>query len=76
MPVKVAYKGVELESQIRLDLLVNSVVVVEVKSVERLAPIHRAQLLTCLKLTAHPVGLLLNFNVELLKHGIRRILNG
>ena len=76
VPVRVSYKGVELENQLRLDLLVNSVVVVEVKSVERLAPIHRAQLLTYLKLTGHPVGLLFNFNVELLKHGMRRILNG
>jgi GxxExxY protein len=76
VPVRVVYKGVELESQIRLDLLVNSVVVVEVKSVDRLAPIHRAQLLTYLRLTNHVVGLLLNFNVELLKHGVRRVLNG
>jgi GxxExxY protein len=76
VPVRVSYKGVELESQVRLDLLVNSAVVAEVKSVERLAPIHRAQLLTYLKLTGHPVGLLFNFNVELLKHGMKRILNG
>jgi GxxExxY protein len=76
VPVRVVYKGVELESQVRLDLLVNSVVVVEVKSVDRLAPIHRAQLLTYLRLTNHAVGLLLNFNVELLKHGVRRVLNG
>jgi len=76
VPVRVSYKGVELGSQIRLDLLINSVVVVEVKSVERLAPVHRAQLLTYLKLTGYPVGLLFNFNVELLKNGMRRILNG
>jgi len=76
VPVRVVYKGVELESQVRLDLLVNSVVVVEVKSVDRLAPIHRSQLLTYLRLTNHAVGLLLNFNVELLKHGVRRVLNG
>ena len=74
--MRVSYKGVELGSQIRLDLLINSVVVVEVKSVERLAPVHRAQLLTYLKLTGYPVGLLFNFNVELLKNGMRRILNG
>ena len=65
-----------LESQIRIDLLVESTVVVEVKAVEKLAPIHRAQLLTYLKLTGHTVGLLLNFNVELLRHGMRRVLNG
>ena len=57
-------------------LLVESVVVVEIKAADRLAPVHRAQLLTYLKLTGNPVGLLFNFNVELLKHGMRRILNG
>jgi GxxExxY protein len=66
----------ELESQIRLDLLVESVVVVEVKAAEKLTPIHGAQLLTYLKITGHPVGLLRNFNVQLLKHGMRRLLNG
>jgi GxxExxY protein len=76
VPVRLSYKGAELDSQIRIDLLVQSCVVVEVKSTHGLAPIHRAQLLTYLKLTGHPVGLLLNFNVALLKHGIRRILNG
>lgn len=76
VPVPVTYKGAELESQIRLDLLVESVVVVEIKAADRLAPVHRAQLLTYLKLTGNPVGLLFNFNVELLKHGMRRILNG
>lgn len=76
VPVRLTYKGAELGSQIRIDLLVQSCVVVEVKSTEGLAPIHRAQLLTYLKLTGYPVGLLLNFNVELLKHGMRRLLNG
>ena len=76
LPVRLIYKGAELDSQIRIDLLVESCVVVEVKATDGLAPIHRAQLLTYLKLTGHSVGLLLNFNVELLKHGVRRILNG
>jgi GxxExxY protein len=76
VPVGVTYKGAELESQIRIDLLVESAVVVEVKAVTTLIPIHRAPVLTCLKLSGHTVGLLLNFNVELLKHGMRRILNG
>ncbi len=76
LPVRLIYKGAELDNQVRIDLLVESCVVVEVKATDGLAPIHRAQLLTYLKLTGHPVGLLLNFNVELLKHGIRRILNG
>jgi GxxExxY protein len=74
--VPVCYKGVELGTKIRSDVLVNSSVVVEVKAVDRLAPIHRAQVLTHLKLTNYPVGLLINFNVELLKYGVRRILLG
>jgi GxxExxY protein len=76
VPVHVAYKGKELDCQIRIDVLVESSVIVEVKAVGKLAPIHRAQLLTYLKLTGHHVGLLLNFNTVLLKHGMRRILNG
>ena len=76
VPVSITYKGAELESQIRIDLLVGSAVIVEVKATEKLSPLHRAQLLTYLKLTGHTVGLLLNFNVELLRQGMRRILNG
>ena len=76
VPVAVAYKGAELDCQIRIDVLVESSVIVEIKAVDELAPIHRAQLLTYLKLTGHSVGLLLNFNTVLLKHGMRRILNG
>jgi GxxExxY protein len=76
VPVDVVYKRSELDCQIRIDVLVESSVIVEVKSVEKLASIHRAQLLTYLKLTGHRVGLLLNFNTILLKHGMRRILNG
>jgi GxxExxY protein len=74
--VSVSYKGAELDAKLRLDLLVDVSVIVEVKSVDRLAPIHRAQVLTHLRLTNYPVGLLINFNVELLKHGIRRVLFG
>jgi GxxExxY protein len=59
-----------------LDLLIERVVVVEVKAVDRVLPIHRAQVLIYLKLTCHSVGLLINFNVELLRTGVRRILNG
>jgi GxxExxY protein len=76
VPVSVIYKGAELDSPIRIDLLVESAVIVEVKATDKLAPIHRAQLLTYLKLTRHTVGLLLNFNTSLLKHGMRRVLNG
>jgi len=59
-----------------MDLVVERLVVAEIKSVDRLAPIHRAQLLTYLKLSGHTVGLLINFNVELLRSGVRRLLNG
>jgi GxxExxY protein len=71
-PLPVEYKGIRLDSGYRMDLLVADVVVVEAKSVEALAPIHDAQLLTYLKLGGWKVGLLINFNVEILKYGIRR----
>jgi GxxExxY protein len=74
--IPLEYKGVPLRPGARLDLLVERMVVVEVKAVERLLPIHRAQVLTYLKLTGHTVGLLINFNVELLRTGLKRILNG
>jgi len=70
------YKNVKLESGYRLDLLVNDKVVVEIKSMEGLAPIHEAQLLSYLRLSNCKVGLLINFNVKLLKQGIKRIVNG
>ena len=71
-PLPLEYKDIRLECGYRLDLLVASSVVVEVKSVEALAPIHEAQLLTYLRLGGSQVGLLINFNVPLLKQGIRR----
>lgn len=70
------YKGVELECGYRLDLLVNDAVIVEIKSVDSLAPIHEAQLLSYLKISGGKIGLLLNFNVKMLKHGgIKRLAN-
>ena len=74
--IPLEYKSVPLDLSVRLDLLVERLAVVEVKSVDRLLPIHRAQVLTYLKLTSYPLGLLINFNVELLRSGIRRLLNG
>jgi GxxExxY protein len=74
--VPVEYKNSPLGLNIRLDILVERLVVVEVKSVDRVQPIHRAQVLTYLKLRGHTVGLLINFNVELLSSGVRRLLNG
>jgi GxxExxY protein len=74
-PLPVVYKGVSLDAGYRIDLLVEGSVVVELKAVQRLEPIHEAQLLSYLKLTGCPLGLLINFNTVLLKHGIRRIAN-
>ena len=71
----VTYKGIAVESGYRLDFLVSDLVVVEIKSVDSIAPIHEAQLLTYLRLSGKKIGLLLNFNVKVLKEGItRRIL--
>ena len=71
-PLPLEYKGVRAGCSYRLDLLVGDAVVVEIKSVEALTPIHDAQLLTYLKLGGWKVGLLINFNVEVLKTGIHR----
>jgi len=76
VPVPVVYKGVKLECGYRLDLLVLNGVVVEIKSVEFLSPIHRAQVLTYLKLGGWKLALLLNFNVAVLKDGIERLVLG
>ena len=70
------YKGVRCECGYRLDLLIANSLVVEVKSVDGLAPIHEAQLLTYLRLGGWRVGLLINFNVPILKQGIRRKILG
>ena len=75
LPLPVVYKGLRLDCAYRLDLLVADAVVVEVKAVECLIPVHTAQLLTYLRLGAWKAGLLLNFNVPLLRDGIvRRVL--
>ena len=74
-PLPLEYKGIKLECGYRIDLLVAGLVIVEIKSVEALAPIHEAQLLTYLKLTGMKIGLLINFNVVVLKSGIRRLVH-
>ncbi len=71
--LKLMYKGTPISSQLRLDLLVEGIVVVELKTVERIHPIHLAQVITYLKLTGCAAGLLLNFNVTSLRSGIRRL---
>ena len=72
----VVYQGVTVEAGYRIDFLVENCVVVELKAVEKLLPLHVAQLLTYLKLSERPVGLLINFNVPHLRQGIRRVVNG
>ncbi len=73
--VEIKYKGAALSSALRMDLLVRDTVVVELKAVEHLLPVHSAQLLTYLRLSGYGVGLLINFNVSVLRHGIvRRVL--
>jgi GxxExxY protein len=75
LPLKVNYKGIELDAGYRLDFVYDGRVVVEVKAVENVLPVHEAQLLTYLKMTGIHVGLLINFNVPILKNGIyRRVL--
>jgi GxxExxY protein len=75
VPLPLLYKGLKLECGYKIDLIVRDQVVLELKAVERLLPIHEAQLLTYLKLTGKRVGLLINFNVPLLTQGIiRRVL--
>jgi GxxExxY protein len=75
-PLPLEYKGIRLECEYRVDILVGGVVAVEVKSVQALAPVHDAQLLTYLRLGGWPVGLLINFNVVVLKDGIHRKILG
>jgi GxxExxY protein len=74
--IPVNYKGEVLDCYMKLDLLVEQSIIVEVKSVDKLIPVHRAQLLTYLRLQDLWLGLLINFNVELLRDGVRRVLNG
>ena len=71
--IPVIYDGRRLDADLRLDLWVKKKLIVEIKSVEALLPVHHAQLLTYLKLTRNRLGLLVNFNVPLVKQGIKRI---
>ena len=73
LPLPVVYEGEKLEAGYRLDLVVDGSVIVEVKSLDALAPIHDAQVLTYLKLSGLRIGLLINFNVVLLKQGLKRL---
>jgi GxxExxY protein len=71
-PIPLVYKDLKLECGYRLDFLVSSRIVVEIKSIEAIAPIHESVMLTYLRLSGSPLGLLINFNVPILKDGIRR----
>jgi GxxExxY protein len=74
-PLPVVYRDVKLDCGYRLDLVVEESVVVEIKAVDQLAPIHDAQLLSYLRLSGKRVGLLINFHVRVLKNGLKRIVN-
>lgn len=75
LQLPVFYDGLKLDAGYKIDLLVEDKIIIELKSVESLLPIHEAQLLTYLKLADKKLGLLINFNVNLLKNGIKRIAN-
>jgi GxxExxY protein len=74
--IPITYKGLRLDISHRADLLIEDLIIVELKSVERLEPIHDSQLLTYLRLSNRFLGLLFNFNTSSLKNGLRRLLNG
>ena len=74
-PLPIVYRGVKLECGYRMDLMIDNEIIVEIKSIEKLLPIHQAQLLSYLKLSNCRVGLLINFNIKVLKNGIQRVVN-
>ena len=73
-PIPLVYEGVSIDAGLRLDLLVEGSIILEIKLVERLLPVHQSQLLTYLKLSDLRLGLLINFNVVLFKQGVQRII--
>ena len=75
VPIPVAYKGVRLDCGYRIDLLVEGRLVLEIKTVDELGPLHSAQVITYLKIGKHKSGLLINFNVPILRNGIKRFIN-
>jgi len=72
VPVPIVYKDIKLECGYRIDILVEKTVIIELKAIEALAPVHEAQILTHMKFANKTIGLLINFNVTLLKSGIKR----
>ena len=75
LPVTLEYKGMQVDQAYRLDFVVNDLIVVELKSVHAIEPVHKAQLLTYLKWSGKRLGLLMNFNVPVLRSGIHRVVN-
>lgn len=75
LPVPLDYKGVRVEVGFRADVVMGEKLLIELKAVERIVPVHKAQVITYLKLMRFPLGLLVNFNEVLIKHGIQRVLN-
>lgn len=75
VPAPIKYKDLVIEAGLRMDMLVSDEVIVEIKAVERLLPLHEAQLLTYLKVTGKQIGLLINFNTPHLRDGLRRLVN-
>jgi GxxExxY protein len=71
-PTPVVYKDIKLDCGYRIDIMVENIIVIELKTVDEFNPVHEAQILTYLKFAGKPVGLLINFNVTILKNGIRR----
>ena len=74
-PLPISFEGIELNEGFRVDLLVEGKLIIEIKSVERLVPVHGKQLLTYLRLAQQPLGLLMNFGGETFKEGVRRVAN-
>lgn len=74
-PVVARYKGLKFDSAYRMDILVENLIVIELKATDKILPVHEAQLLSYLRLTSKHLGLLINFNVPVLKSGVKRIVN-
>jgi iron complex transport system substrate-binding protein len=75
-PIPISFRGISLNEGFRADLVIESKLVIEVKSVERNAPVHTKQLLTYLRLMKQPLGLLMNFGCETFRDGVKRVVNG
>jgi GxxExxY protein len=75
VPVPISYRGIAIDNAFKIDLLIEDSLIVELKSVEKLTPLHGKQLLTYLRLTNRPLGLLVNFGQAMYKDGVQRIVN-